>query len=116
MFALIEPRGSLRRGMDVLHFAPEPGMSGRLKDLANQYVPADFDISQYVRFLPDAVQVDLCSTVPYPIEGPFDLIIHNHVLEHLPCDVGEVLSRLASCWPGDYGPNFLCPSRLPPLG
>lgn len=95
MFALLERRGRLRKGMEVLHFAPEPGMARRLKDLAGRYVPADFDISQYTRFLPETVQVDLCATEPYPVEGTFDLIIHNHVLEHLPCNVGDVLRRLS---------------------
>lgn len=108
---LMERHGIIRKGMSVLHFAPEVGMSKRLRELASDYVSADFDVSQYKVFLPDTVKIDLCDLDEVKFEGRFDLIIHNHVLEHLFCDVKVVLRKLVKFLKKDGSMYFSVPVR-----
>lgn len=97
MFAVMERSGTLRRDLDILHFAPEPGLGARLKQLAKRYVPADLDVRRYVKQFPEAECVDLCKDDLARFRGQFDLVIHSHVLEHLPCSIAGVLMNLAAC-------------------
>ncbi len=63
----------------VLHVAPEPQFHERLADRANlDYVSADL-ASPLARERFDVVDI------PYP-DGSFDVVICNHVLEHVPDD------------------------------
>jgi len=67
--------------MTVLHFAPERHLS-RIITLAKpmHYVKCDLYPS-----MPDIEQIDMLA-IPYPAEK-FDLIIANHVLEHVADDL-----------------------------
>lgn len=87
MFVLLERLGLLRKGIRVLHFAPEFGIAARLRGLASEYVTADFDIKQYEKSFPQIVAVDLAKDKLSRFRG-FDLILHNHVLEHIPAPIG----------------------------
>ena len=66
------------RGASVLHFAPEKHLSQRLMESQLQnYVRADlFPTAEGVTKI-DATQVPFAS-------GSFDLVIANHILEHIP--------------------------------
>ena len=97
LFAVLERSGSLRNGLDVLHFAPESGLGRRLKNLSRRYVPADLDIGQYAKLFPEAECIDLCADDLARFRGQFDLVIHSHVLEHLPCSIAAVLRNMTAC-------------------
>lgn len=78
----------------ILHFAPERGLSARLRAATGAHYRAlDIDPSRY----PDlgVEPFNLCRDVFSLAEGSVDLIIHNHVLEHLECNYTVVLLRLA---------------------
>lgn len=94
LYAILNREGSLRKGMQILHLAPETGLSRRLKSLAGRYVPADRDVTRYAKLLPEAKKIDLCNfdAAEY---GTFDLILHMHVLAQLPCDAASVVAKLA---------------------
>ncbi|QSX79648.1 SAM-dependent methyltransferase [Agrilutibacter solisilvae] len=76
----------------VLHLAPERGLSVWLSQQFRDYVPADYDLPRYSH-IPGIVKVDLCQR-DYGLSGKFDLILHSHVIEHLPINYAVVLIRL----------------------
>lgn len=76
------------RGTHVLHIAPESALSSYIRENAPaRYVQADLHPSRM-----DVEQVDLCR-MPYP-DCSFDLVIANHVLEHVEKDE-EALTEIA---------------------
>lgn len=95
LYAILNREGSLRKGMAILHIAPEAGLGRRLKSLAGRYVPADRDVSRYATLFPETRKIDLCNFDVAEF-GSFDLILHTHVLSHVPCDPALVLAKLAS--------------------
>jgi SAM-dependent methyltransferase len=62
----------------ILHFAPEPGISRRIRDTGADYVSADIDAAL------GSERIDV-TAIPYPA-GSFDVVICSHVLEHVPDD------------------------------
>ncbi|HEY0662667.1 MAG TPA: methyltransferase domain-containing protein [Lysobacter sp.] len=76
----------------VLHLAPERGLSVWLRSRFTDYVAADYDLPRYSH-IPGIIKVDLCQR-DYGLPGKFDLILHSHVIEHLPCNYAVVLIRL----------------------
>ena len=83
----------LPKNAKVLHFAPERGLHDAFMkmDEIGSYVCADFDPARY-RFA-DCVKMDLCSLDDQP-SLEYDLIIHSHVLEHVPCNIAYTLFHL----------------------
>ncbi len=80
-------------GAAVLHFAPEQGLSRLLRERAGPgYRAADIDPGLYPHVA--AERFDLCRDLDRLGEGRFDLIVHNHVLEHIECNYTVVLARL----------------------
>lgn len=68
----------LRPGNEVLHIAPEPTLVGPLRRSAARYVSGDLEAEFGARRL-DVTQL--------PFEGDsFDVVVCNHVLEHVPDD------------------------------
>jgi hypothetical protein len=98
MYSLIERCGLLRSDIDVLHFAPERALALRFLELLGQrYLAADIDETRLSRSLPkeaQRIQVDLCRIDSDLAARKFDLIVHSHVMEHLPCSWTIVLLRL----------------------
>jgi SAM-dependent methyltransferase len=92
---LMNRMGVLRRDTSVLHPAPEPGLFFRISQLCREYKAVDYDPCQYDKWNPKVEFIDLCK-IDETLEGTFDLIIHNHVLEHIPCSVSSVLAQLRS--------------------
>lgn len=80
-------------GARVLHFAPERGLGRYLQDKAGVgYDGADlypdlFPGQQVRRF-------DLIADAPTLPDNHYDLILHSHVLEHIPCNIAYVLHHL----------------------
>ena len=97
---LLEPRD--RR--DILHFAPERGLAARLSSLGGDgYRALDFEPAGFRIKDVEVERFDLCSDTRGLAGESVDLIVHSHVLEHVPCAVGAVVRNLnAALRPGGY--------------
>jgi phosphoglycolate phosphatase len=75
----------------MLHVAPEKALSLKIKGIVGEgYVPADYDPSRYTIDGLTVSKIDL--TRMHEFDGAsFDLILHLHVLEHIPIDLGQLL-------------------------
>lgn len=93
MYHVLCRDGVLRPGVSIFHAAPEPGLALRLRNMTKNYLPGDLDAQRYQKWLPETRKVDLCK-VEECLPETFDLILHNHVMEHLPCNVEDVLVAL----------------------
>ena len=81
-------------GSHILHFAPERGLALLLREIGGpHYRAVDIDPSRYPGL--DVERFDLCEDVFDLPLGRYDLIVHNHVLEHVECNYSAVLMRLA---------------------
>jgi SAM-dependent methyltransferase len=81
----------LRPGLTVLHVAPEKALIRKLYDrFGAGYRPADFDPARYKNDVVEVARIDLCRDMRAVSSGSFDLIMHLHVLEHLPCSLDTV--------------------------
>ena len=75
------------RGSAVLHFAPEP----RFGPLIAQAGPASYVRADLTPTAPGIERIDMLA-IPY-VEGRFDFVIANHVMEHVADDT-KALSEL----------------------
>lgn len=78
----------------VLHLAPERGLYRALSKRLNaqNYVCADIDPSRY-KFAENMRKIDLCA-LDDQASDEYDLIIHSHVMEHVPCNIAYTLFHL----------------------
>lgn len=83
----------IQRDMRVLHFAPENGLYRWLRPQLDDYVVADYDLARYSR-IPEIQFTDLSDPSSYERFGTFDLILHNHVIEHIYYNYSALLLRL----------------------
>lgn len=87
--------GLLRDGVRIAHFAPELCLVERLAPRHGAlYRPFDIDPGRYANPHCRVEPMDLCTGLAGLPEDSFDLILHNHVLEHVPCRVETVLAGL----------------------
>ena len=92
---ILDKKGLFRRGRRVFHAAPEVALARRFSKLCGQdYYACDFDPGRVSSLYGPVRRIDLCSDLVKLPSGCFDLIIHNHVLEHLPCDVESTLLEM----------------------
>lgn len=88
----------LREGMRVLHISPERPLFPRIADVVGEgYHIRDIDIERYSKLKHDSVKIeklDLCEDVDSLPTDYYDLVLHNHVIEHVPCNVSAVLWHL----------------------
>lgn len=82
-----------RSGLRCLHIAPEYGLATILRSTFGVYVPADINVARYAH-MAGIRKIDLCDAVSLSSFGTFDLIIHAHVIEHIPCNYTVALVRL----------------------
>jgi phosphoglycolate phosphatase len=81
-------------GARILHFAPERGLAALLRGIGGaNYRAVDIDPDRYPGL--GVEKFDLCRDVFGLEPGGYDLIVHNHVLEHIECNYSIVLIRLA---------------------
>lgn len=83
----------IKRNTRILHFAPESGLYKCLRSLTDEYVVADYDLDRYSH-IPDIQFVDLMDPASYERFGSFDIILHSHVIEHIPYNYSALLLRL----------------------
>jgi len=84
------------KNLKVLHFAPEQAFYKRFRKLKNlKYVTTDLNSP-----LAD-VKADICN-LPFT-DNEFDVILCNHVLEHIPNDTKAMEELYRVLKPGGYG-------------
>ena len=78
----------------LLHLAPEVGIYNKLSRLVRpeNYIAADFDPARYP-FAKGLRKIDLTDMEDWP-SNEFDLILHSHVMEHIPCNIAYPLYHL----------------------
>ncbi|WP_170990119.1 methyltransferase domain-containing protein [Aquamicrobium sp. LC103] len=78
----------------ILHFAPERGLAEYFARVSpGGYAPVDFDPSLYSKT--DVTKFDLTTDGESLPSDHYDLIIHSHVLEHVPCNLAYVFHHLS---------------------
>ena len=101
---------NIANGTRVLHLAPEIGLSNKLKELAGVgYLSADLMPERY-SFDPSCRRIDLCDLDEWQ-SNEFDLIIHCHVLEHIPCNIAYTIYHLHRMLKHDGMHMFIIPFR-----
>lgn len=72
----------------ILHVAPEPCFTDYFDTFASEYHPTDLTPERYTYYYPDIKKADLTS-LEFPNDY-FDLVLCNHVLEHIVDDTKAV--------------------------
>lgn len=90
----------------VLHFAPERGLYSYFSRLGlKEYRIVDF-APQNFNFA-EVEQFDLCTDGPHLPSNRYDLILHSHVMEHIPCNFTAVLLHIHRSLSAD-GLHLMC--------
>lgn len=92
---LLETKSLVMPGMTVLHCAPEPMIGEYICDIVGHenYVAVDYAPELYKRPF-EVKKIDLVSDAENLPDNAFDLVLHSHVMEHLPCDFTHVMWHL----------------------
>jgi hypothetical protein len=79
---------------NILHLAPERGLYDKLKARTKpgNYVCADFEPRRYA-FATEITAIDLTDLDDQPSDQ-YDIIVHAHVMEHIPCNIAYTLFHL----------------------
>lgn len=81
--------------MRILHFAPEFPLIRKFRSLSKDlYHPCDLDPKRYNSKYCKIFKIDICEDLKKMPSDLFDIIIHNHVLEHICCSVEDTLIEL----------------------
>lgn len=92
IFEVLRSRGLLSGNRRILHLAPEECLATILRSRFGQnYLCGDLDPGQFsfpVR------RIDLCEDLESLSPASFDIVLHNHVLEHVACDYRAVAAHL----------------------
>jgi phosphoglycolate phosphatase len=105
MMLAIDTVVRLAPGQRVLHLAPEIGIARRIEAIVGDgYDPRDFDAERAAAQIGRHVgRLDLCTEAASLEADSYDLILHNHVIEHIPCNYTMALLRLqAALKPGGF--------------
>ncbi len=95
VWMILQKDGLPRAGMRVLHIAPEPALMEKFSEICGSgYYPCDFEPRRFAYKGIPVFPFDMCRDPSQFPERSFDLIVHNHVLEHIRCEVGAVVTRL----------------------
>jgi phosphoglycolate phosphatase len=95
LYLYIQHLDIIKKSSTILHLAPERGLYEEISKIVppSQYIVADYDPSRY-SFAKNIQKFDLCHDVEGLPDNHFDLIIHCHVMEHVPCNYSYVLKHL----------------------
>lgn len=95
MWMLLDKLGGFQKDARVLHLAPELGLLRRFHELSgDKYHATDFDPERYASKITTVRKLDLCTDLTAIEDNSYDVILHSHVLEHIPCDVKAVLKEM----------------------
>lgn len=94
IYLFIQSQGLLQDHMRLLHIAPEKSLQQVIKKKNIDYYPADLDSPLA------AIQMDI-QQIAF-VEGYFDAIICNHVLEHVPDDIKAMKELYRVLKPGGW--------------
>jgi predicted SAM-dependent methyltransferase len=87
----IEKYHKVSKSTRILHIAPEKGLAEYFYNIAgDNCVFVDIDPKRYSH-IPNIKKLDLCHDLDGMATESFDLIIHSHVMEHIPCNYTYVL-------------------------
>jgi phosphoglycolate phosphatase len=86
-------RCSVKPETSIFHLAPERGLYAYLSGISGNYVTGDIDLERYSH-IPSIRKVDLCNKETFSNIGAFDIVIHSHVIEHVPCNYTAVFVHL----------------------
>ena len=90
----LQHAGVVRAGRTLWHFGPERALMRPLLDaLGDGYRPMDLHPAVYKNDLIEVRQFDLLEDLPAAEADSVDVILANHILEHLPCPVEDVLAQ-----------------------
>ncbi|RFB81168.1 methyltransferase domain-containing protein [Methylovirgula sp. 4M-Z18] len=104
----IQHKLALQPGARILHFAPERGLSKLLRGIGGEnYRCCDINPELYPGL--GVERFDLTRDLFDLPRGYFDLILHNHVLEHIEGNYSAVLLRLAAALKPDGTMLFSMP-------
>lgn len=95
MWMYIQSRFALNHNTKILHLAPEKGLYSAIRRIvpAENYIGSDISQDNY-GFVDNFRRIDLTSDLEQFEDNQFDLIIHSHVLEHVPCNIAYVLYQI----------------------
>lgn len=94
LFWMYLKRISIDGKTKILHLAPERGLYEKFSALCEKgnYVTADLTPNRYP-FAPNCRKIDLCD-LDREQSCEYDLIVHSHVMEHIPCNIAYTLFHL----------------------
>lgn len=103
-------QGRIGRETRVLHIAPERGIYGKLCEIVSPetYDTADLFPELFTKFAPQTKRIDLCDLDAWTSEE-YDLILHSHVLEHIPCNLAYPVYHLHRMLKRDGRHMFIVP-------
>ena len=91
----------MKEDQSVLHIAPELCLLERLHaSIGAGYTPADLNPRRYKNNSCAVLKFDLCTDLTRFSDAKFDIVMHMHVLEHIPCSLEPVLRdtmRILKC-------------------
>ncbi len=84
----------VKKDTKILHVAPDKGLAKRLYEIAGDNCTFTDLQPENFQSVPGIRKLDLCNDLPAMASDQFDLILHSHVLEHVPCNYTYVLYHL----------------------
>jgi SAM-dependent methyltransferase len=94
LWMVLQHLGLPRPGSRILHLAPERSLGARFHAASGElYHPCDLVPALYRSKAYRVFEMDACRDLARMPSACFDLVLHNHVLEHLPCAVPVVLDE-----------------------
>ncbi|MBS4009673.1 MAG: methyltransferase domain-containing protein, partial [Roseovarius sp.] len=96
MWMILDRLGGFEPGKRVLQLAPEPSLARKFSELSGDaYHGAEVNAERFKKSQNKSIRMlDLCTDLAAIPDASYDVILHNHVLEHVPCDVRDVLRQL----------------------
>lgn len=95
LYLYIQHLAILSPNTRVFHLASEEGLYNEISSIVSpdNYLVVDLDPKRY-SFAKNIQKFDLCNDIDDLPEQHFDLVIHSHIMEHIPCNISYVLKCL----------------------